>query len=176
LQFCERIEQLEPTTTTNHNGSSKKQDNNKRRKGSSDKGNNNGKWCTFHKTDSHDSSECKVLLNKDKAKPNYTNKTWKRKADDSKSYSKEELNALMKKVVDQARKSWDKKDEKTGTKRKKAEANLLEEDSESQTSATNTDSSLSREEVNQLQAEMNELDRQLEEIGIDGGSDTEIDV
>jgi hypothetical protein len=30
--------------------------------------------------------------------------------------------------------------------------------------------------VNQLQAEMNELDRQLEEIGIDGGSDTEIDV
>jgi hypothetical protein len=176
LQFCEGIEQLEPTSTTNHNGSSKKQDHNKRRKGSSDKGNSTGKWCTFHKTDSHDSSECKVLLNKDKAKPNYTNKTWKRKADDSKSYSKEELNALMKKVVNEARKSWDKKDQKTGTKRKKAEANLLEEDSDSQTSATNTDSSLSREEVNQLQAEMNELDRQLEEIGIDGGSDTEIDV
>jgi hypothetical protein len=60
LQFCERIEQLEPTSTTNHNGSSEKQDHNKCRKGSSDKGNSTGKWCTFHKTDSHDSSECKV--------------------------------------------------------------------------------------------------------------------
>jgi hypothetical protein len=90
------------------------------------------------------------LLNKDKAKPNYTNKMWKRKAEESKSYSKEELNALMKKVVNEARKSWDqkdKKDEKTGTKRKKAEANLLEEDSESQTSAT-TEYSLLREEIN----------------------------
>jgi hypothetical protein len=85
----------------------------------------------------------------------------------------------MKKVVNEARKSWDqkdKKDDKTGTKRKKAEANLLEEDSESQTSATNTESSPAREEVNQLQAEINELDRQLEEIGINGGSDTEIEV
>jgi hypothetical protein len=50
-------------------------------------------------------------------------------------YSKEELNALMKKVVNEARKSWEKKDEKTGIKCKKAEANLLEEDSDSQTSA-----------------------------------------
>jgi hypothetical protein len=82
----------------------------------------------LHKTSSHDTSECKVLPARDKAKGTHSNKTWKRKADDAKSHSKEELNALMKKVVDEARKSWDQKDknkDKGGNKRKKAEANAI---------------------------------------------------
>jgi hypothetical protein len=160
LSFCERIEQLEPTSTTN--GSvTKKHDHNKRSKNSSEKGKPTGKWCTFHKTDSHDSSECKVLLNKDKAKPSYGNKTWKRKAEEGKSYSKEELNSIVKKVVDEARKSWTQKgkDKDKGTKRKKEEANLMEDESHTTTTEHSCDSEVTQEDLD-------ELDRQLEEVGL----------
>jgi hypothetical protein len=159
LSFCERIEQLEPTGTTN--GSvAKKHDHNKRSKNSGEKGKPTGKWCTFHKTDSHDSSECcKVLLNKDKAKPSYGNKTWKRKSEEGKSYSKEELNAIVKKVVDEARKSWNQKTKDKGTKRKKEEANLMEDESNTTTTDNSCDSEVTQEDLD-------ELDRQLEEVGL----------
>jgi hypothetical protein len=168
LGFCERIEQLAPTGTTN-NSVSKKHDHNKRSKGSSgEKDKSTGKWCTFHKTDSHDSSECKVLLNKDKAKPSYGNKTWKCKAEEGKSYIKEELIAIVKKVVDEARKSWDQKTKDKGTKRKKEEANLMEDESHNMTTC-NSDG-----EVNQQ--DLDDLDRQLEEVGLSDKDMDEIDV
>jgi hypothetical protein len=164
LSFCERIEQLEPVSTTNSNVS-KKHDHNKRSKNSSEKGKSTGKWCTLHKTDSHDSSECKVLLNKDKAKPSYGNKTWKRKAEEGKSYSKEELNSIVKKVVDEARKSWDQKTkDKAGTKRKKEEANLMEDESHTSATEHSGDSEITQEDLD-------DLDRQLEEVGLDNDDD-----
>jgi hypothetical protein len=100
------------------------------------------------------------LLNKDKAKPSYGNKTWKRKAEEGKSYSKEELNAIVKKVVDEARKSWTQKSKDKGTKRKKEEANLIEDESHT----TTTDNSCDSEVV--TQEDLDELDRQLEEVGL----------
>lgn len=126
LQFCERIEQLEPSSSNNNNGNKKAETANKRSKANTAK-KNTGKWCSYHKSDSHDTADCKVLLNKNKGdnKPQYKNKSWKKKADDNKQYSKEELNALVTKVVAAQKKAWEK--EKRNNKRKGEAANAEEE-------------------------------------------------
>jgi hypothetical protein len=86
-----------------------------------------GKWCDFHKTDTHSNEECRNTKpngngNKYK-KPN----TWANKANASKTYTKQELNVLIKKVVTKEKGNWVKKAKaKTAGKRKTEEANMLE--------------------------------------------------
>jgi hypothetical protein len=95
LQFCEGIEQLELTSTINHqNGHNRskkepKEGHGKCSKGRSDKYIPTRKWCTFHKSDTHNTEDCKVLNAKEgKNKPPYKNITWKKDADESRSYTK----------------------------------------------------------------------------------------
>jgi BRCT domain type II-containing protein len=66
------------------------------------------------------------------------------------------------KVVDEERKSWDQKTTKDkGTKRKKEEANLMEDESHTTTTEDSYDSD---GEVNQQ--DLDDLDHQLEEVGL----------
>jgi hypothetical protein len=109
IQFCECMELAEDFhNNTNKQGSSSKNSYKKTQfsnsKGKPTKG--SGKWCEYHKTDKHDTSECSVLKkmkessrnNSSNKKPFNKNKTWTKKSDDAKKFSKEELNALVKKA------------------------------------------------------------------------------
>jgi hypothetical protein len=171
LQFMERIEQLEPTPTTNQNGQhgmkEAKDGYNKRAKTT---GNNKksatGKWCTFRKSDTHNTEDCKVLNGRKGGdnKPPYKNKTWKKDADESKNYTRKELNSLVKKLVNEEKKAWEK--EKADNKRKQEEVNAVDEEeffdtvetlgkeSDCNCSATNKDIDRALEEVDALLADM----------------------
>jgi hypothetical protein len=108
IQFCERMESAEDSDHTQKLGSNSKNSNKKTRfsnnKGKPSKG--NGKWCKYHKTDTHDTSECSVLKNMNESgrssssdkKPFNKNKRWTKKANNAKKFRKKKLNALVKKA------------------------------------------------------------------------------
>jgi hypothetical protein len=86
IQFCERMESAEDSNHTQKSGSTSKNSNKKTRfsnnKGKPLKG--NGKWCEYHKTNTHNTSECSVMKmmkesernNSSNKKPFNKNKTW----------------------------------------------------------------------------------------------------
>ena len=110
LEFCERMEASEEVfQPTNKNGKASGND-----KGSSKKKSSGGHhksggqyYCLHHgKNTSHDTNDCQTLKNPSKKmksgddnKGKHANKTWSRKAEQSKEKSKKELAALMRKTV-----------------------------------------------------------------------------
>ena len=150
VNFCERLESAEDFTP----GQAKKKDSGKnhgsspkKSKHSKGKPKGDGKWCDYHKTDTHDTSECHVLKKKNNEKGN-GNKTWQKKSDDAKKFAKKEINSIVKKVTKQVSAKV-KKDLNTLNKRKKKDD---ESDDES------TDS------LNMIDQEMKDLDKQLKEF------------
>lgn len=140
VAFCERIETQEPARTPTSKPNNSHDNARKKVKfAGKAKDNGSGKWCTYHETDTHDTADCRTLQaqkkkNKD-GKPPYKNKTWKRKADDEKAYTQQEVNALLKKVVEKEKKNWDKQ----AAKRDAEEANLLDDNGNNETAkAQNT--------------------------------------
>jgi hypothetical protein len=113
VQFCERMESAEDFHDTSNKQGSNSKNSYKKTKFSNNKGKpskGNGKWCEYHETDTHDTSECSVLKkmkesrrsNSSDKKPFNKNKTWTKKSDDAKKFSKKELNALVKKASEKA--------------------------------------------------------------------------
>ena len=124
VEFCERLESAEDFDPSNI---AKKSGNGKHKKAKkshpSKKDDDGGKWCEYHESSTHNTSECSVLKNlKMKAKTDgqkSRNKTWKRKSDDAKGYSKKELAAIGKKASKAAMKHAKKELNAIATKRKK---------------------------------------------------------
>jgi hypothetical protein len=69
-----------------------------------------GKWCKYHETNTHDTSKCSVLKkmkesgknNSSDKKPFNKNKTWTEKSNNARKFSKQELNAMVKKASKKA--------------------------------------------------------------------------
>ena len=108
INFCERLEAAEhhevSATTPKDHAKSKSSSKKFKPSGSGTK----GKWCHYHETDTHNTSECETLkkLKAQKSGGSFSgpskNKTWKRKSDDAKSYTKKELSAIGKKAAKKA--------------------------------------------------------------------------
>jgi hypothetical protein len=139
IEFCERLEAAEPARTPASKADSHEQSRKKSK--ANGKSSDGGKWCVLHESDTHDTADCRTILAQKKKfksdKPNNKNKSWKRKADDEKSYTKAEVNALIKKAVESERKGWEKR---SPGKRKAAEANMTEENETVTTSKSDTSS------------------------------------
>ena len=104
VDFCERLESAEdfhPEQVVKNNKGNKKA---KTQKGSSNS--KDGMWCAVHKTTTHNTDECDVVKRAQKShgsdKKHFKNKTWKRKSDDAKSYTKKEIASIAKKAARQA--------------------------------------------------------------------------
>jgi hypothetical protein len=151
VEFCERLESAEDFSPT------KADKGNKKPKGSKDyrsRGEKDGKWCDIHKSKTHDTAECSVVkraMEKDGGNKSggYKSKSWKRNADDNKSYTKKELNALVKKA------------EKAATKKAVAECNAI---TKKRGSDKSDDSSMGS--VN-LVERMEEIDKELADFDFD---------
>ena len=148
ISFCERLEsaeQLERGAAEHKQPSNGKKSSSKKFKSSrnnSDSG--SGKWCHYHETDTHNTADCETLKriksrekNGNSSSGPSKNKTWKRKADDAKSYSKKELSAIGKKAA------------KDAIKKAKAECNAVaKRKSEDDEMSVASDSSVSINSAN----------------------------
>jgi hypothetical protein len=168
IQFCERMESAEDfhDTSNNKQGSNSKNSYKKTKfsnnKGKPSKG--SGKWCEYHETDTHDTSECSVLKkmkessgrsNSSDKKPFNKNKTWTKKSDDAKKFSKKELNALVKKASEKA--------VKKATKELNAVAKRKRDDDDDSTSS-----------LHMLENEMKDVDDQLKNFNFAAIDEVEV--
>ena len=113
----------------------------------------------WHETNTHNSSECSILLKMKGAdgrssdkKPQFKNKTWQRKSEEAKGYSKKELAAIAKKAGKEAIRKV--------TKELNAVAKCTAEEDSSDSS--NDDSST--HSLNALEKSMKKVDEQLKDF------------
>lgn len=98
VAFAERLEEVDSTPPSNKDAKSETPKAPKKP---------TGKWCEIHKSPTHDTVECRDF--KKQGNGDHKGKPWKRNADDSKTYTKQELHAIVKKAIDFGRKNHDKK-------------------------------------------------------------------
>jgi hypothetical protein len=166
IAFCERMESAEDFHEPNQKSGTTSKNSHKKTKFSNDKkgksSRGNGKWCEYHETDTHDTSECSVLKklkgsgqNSDK-KPFNKNKTWTKKSDDAKKFSKKELNALVKKASEKA------------VKKATKELNVVAK------RKRNDDDDDSTSSLHMLENEMKDVDAQLKNFNFDAVDEIEV--
>jgi len=181
VDFCERMEACEDGGPTDPKHTNKKKDTKKSKTSTSgNKAKEGDKWCEYHESSTHSTAECAVMKalkakkgvkpNGDK-KDNKTNKKdWKKKSDDAKTFTKKELNNLVKKASDKAAsKAVTKTVNKTKDTRK-SNAKRKAQDSDDDSAGS----------LNMLEQEMQEVDEQLAAFDFDLNEkeleDGEIDV
>lgn len=162
INFCERLESTEdtkPSATVKKSSNDKGSSARKKSKFGKKKDKSDGdKWCEYHESNTHDTSECTVLRKmkaskkSDGDKKPAAKKTWSRKSDDAKTFTKKELNALVKKVTKSATAKV-KKELHAAGKRKKDD----DDDDASSAGSVNL-----MEEDAEIAAEMADVDRQLQ--------------
>ena len=133
IDFCERMESSEerPDTSNNNRNDSQNGSRKKTKTGSVTHKKSTGKWCVFHETDTHDTSECrqkKFHGQNDDGTQKKSDKSG-HSGNKSSNYKKgqylprKEVNAIVKQAIKAARKEFHKEDTK---KRSAEEANLVE--------------------------------------------------
>jgi hypothetical protein len=114
VDFCERMESAENFTPVamkkQSTASPAKKVKFHKAQGKSS-GGNGDKWCEYHESSTHNTSECTVLNKLKASKKNNSSdkkpsakKDWKSKSNDAKKFTTKELNAIVKKKVKQAKK------------------------------------------------------------------------
>jgi hypothetical protein len=109
VEFCERLESVEEFSPRSNKKkdrhSNNKSDKYKKSKYNHDKSKTktkDGKWCDYHESNTHNTSECSVLnkLKESKKGGDKKNgkKDWKGKSDYAKKFTTKELNTLVKKA------------------------------------------------------------------------------
>jgi hypothetical protein len=170
LQFLERIESLEPTVishSTKASSVSEHKSNTKRPTGKA----KTGKWCEYHKTDSHNTSECRSLeYHKKKESQKGGNNNWKKKADENKTYTRKELNAILTKVMNKEKKTKSKEKPKPERKRKaETELNVMDEiESQSvRSELEETSSFITSTTTSTMRGDKNNIDELLDDLSIE---------
>ena len=160
IAFCERMEvseDFEKGSESKVAVSSSKSKKHKSQRNNPSK----GKWCHYHETDTHDTKDCETLKKlkasrSSGSKPEYKsgskNKTWKRKSDDAKSYSKKELASIAKKASQVALKQATKRAECNAVAKRKNDS----DEESSAASASSDDAS-----INVMETKMAEVDAEL---------------
>jgi hypothetical protein len=107
LKFLERIESLEPTTISHTNKASSTSDHKASKKSKPNGKSKTGKWCEYHQTDTHNTSECRSKKARKAAVTTIGRKRRKKikKAEENKTYTRKELNAILKKVMTEEKKT-----------------------------------------------------------------------
>jgi hypothetical protein len=172
LQFLERIELLEPTTISHTNKASSTSKHKSNTKGKPT-GKPKGIWCEYHKTNSHNTSECRSLEyhKKKESQKGNNNNNWKKKADKNKTYTRKELNTIITKVLKKEKNSNSKEKSKPEHKCKaeKAELSMLDE-AESQlvhSELEETNSFITSTMTSTDLGEKNNIDELLDDISIE---------
>jgi len=166
IAFCERMESSEEhdkSSDTKPSASSRNSKNSKKYKSQRNNGEGKGKWCHFHEVDTHNTNECETLKKLKASKSGgsegkgaFKNKTWKRKSDDAKSFTKKELSAIAAKASKEAIKK--------ATKKGKAECNHVAKRKSDSDSDSDNESCTS---LNMMEASMAEVNKQLANFDFD---------
>jgi hypothetical protein len=159
VDFCERMESAnemsapaKKSASNDNNGNNGKHKKSKSTSSAHGSKGKTGKWCEYHESNTHDTKDCSVIQKLKKASGSKSepskNKTWQRKSKDAKTYTKKELNAIVKK---ETRKQTQKADAKKNAKTKRKKDSSDDDDS-------------SYNSLNALESDMKEVDRQLAEF------------
>jgi hypothetical protein len=177
VEFCERIESTEdsPTITRSNttSSSSKKAKTSNNSKGKTVK--SDGKYCAYHDTNSHDTSECETLKKlkaqgkNPKGSKSDSGKTWKKQSSEAKTFSKKELTVIVKKASDKAFKKA-KKELNSVAKRKKDD----DEESVESINAVETQENPEPKTIEQLADEMKDVDAQLSKFNFSNVNEVDV--
>jgi MinD-like ATPase involved in chromosome partitioning or flagellar assembly len=131
-----------------------------------------GKWCDYHKTNSHNTSECRSLeYHKKREGQKGNNNNWKKKADENKTYTCKELNAILNKVMNKEKKTDSKEKSKPERKRKAEQAELsMMGEIESQlvrSELEETSSFITSTTTSTDRGEKNDIDELLDDLSIE---------
>jgi phenylalanyl-tRNA synthetase alpha subunit len=153
VNFCERLESAEDFDPQATKVQKNSKSNKKSKTYSKEKGD---KWCELHESNTHNTSECSTIKKmKDKSNgksdTHSKNKTWKRKSDDAKKFTKKEMNA----ITETTNKAVKIALEKCNSKKRKSDSSDDDSDNESTASTAS---------INNVERMLEDVDQELKEF------------
>jgi hypothetical protein len=177
VEFCERLEAVEDTSTVQRSNTTS----NKKAKTTSGKGKagkSDGKYCVYHESTSHDTSECETLkkmkaqgkVPKGSQKNESKGKSWVKQSSDAKKFTKKELTVIIKKASEKAFKKA--KKELNATSKRKVDDD--DDKSVESINVTEIAATTAQSKIDKIERDMADVDAQLKKF--DFGENNEVDV